>query len=174
MVHSSISPIKSQALNPLTVLPTSISSSCLANSFLDFFKDKITRLSSSLTPNATSSPHLPPTSNPPSFSAFSPTSQDEVRRAILMSSNATCSLNTIPTFLLKSCLDSLITPIINIINLSFSEGIFPASFKDALVLPLLKKHHLPHDDLSSYRPISNLNFLSKILERIILLRIKSH
>src|SRR2546425_1141 len=57
-----------------------------------------------------------------------------------MSSNATCSLDTIPTFLLKSCLDSLITPITNIINLSFLEGSFLTSFKDALVYPLLKKH----------------------------------
>src|SRR5438876_11416429 len=99
---------------------------------------------------------------------------DEVRRTLLMSSNATCSLDTIPTFLLKSCLDSLITPITNIINLSFLEGSFPTSFKDALVYPLLKKHNLPHEDLSSYRPISNLNFLSKILERIILFRINAH
>src|SRR3989442_119667 len=91
-----------------------------------------------------------------------------------MSSNATCSLDTIRTFLLKSCLDSLITPITNIINLSFLEGSFPTSFKDALVYPLLKKHNLPHEDLSSYRPISNLNFLSKILERIILFRMNVH
>src|SRR3989442_14599039 len=112
-------------------------------------------------PNPTSSPHLPPSSSPPSFNTFSPTSHDEVRIVILMSSNATCSLDTIPTFLLKSCLDSLITLITNIINLSFLEGSFPTSFKDALVYPLLKKHNLPHEDLSSYRPISNLNFLSK-------------
>src|SRR5207247_3041457 len=105
---------------------------------------------------------------------FAPPSPDYARHAILMSSNATCSLDTIPTFLLKSCLDSLITPITNIINLSFLEGSFPTSFKDALVYPLLKKHNLPHEDLSSYRPISNLNFLSKILECIILFRMNAH
>src|SRR5579872_1153654 len=37
-----------------------------------------------------------------------------------------------------------------------------------------KKHSLPKDDLSSYRPISNLNFISKLLERIIQTRITSH
>src|SRR5206468_2393069 len=162
------------SLKTPTILPTSISTSCLAQSFLDFFKDKIARLSSSLTPNFTSSPHLPPSSSPPPFNTFSPTSHDEVRHAILMSSSATCSLDTIPTFLLKSCLDSLITPITNIINLSFLEGTFPTSFKDALVYPLLKKHNLPHEDLSSYRPISNVNFLSKIVERIILFRMNAH
>src|SRR6267154_4749535 len=55
------------SLNPPTTLPTSISSSCLVNAFLDFFKHKITRLSSFLTLNPSSYPHLLPTSNPPSF-----------------------------------------------------------------------------------------------------------
>src|SRR5437867_1550562 len=104
------------SLKTPTILPISISASCLAKSFLDFFKDKIARLSSSLTPNPTSSPHLPPSSSPPSFNTFSPTSHEEVQRAILMSSNSTSSLDTIHPFLLKSCLDSLLTPISNIIN----------------------------------------------------------
>ena len=40
--------------------------------------------------------------------------------------------------------------------------------------PLLEKHNLPQDELSSYRPISYLNFVSKVLERIIHARISSH
>ena len=48
--------------------------------------------------------------------------------------------------------------------LSLSEGLFPDVFKYAIVTPLHKKHSLPKDELSSYRPISNLNFISKILE----------
>src|SRR5206468_2388293 len=51
---------------------------------------------------------------------------------------------------------------------SFLEASFSTSFKDAVVHPVLKKHDLPHENLSIYRPISNINFLSKILERIIL------
>ena len=43
-----------------------------------------------------------------------------------------------------------------------------------MVKPLLKKFSLPPDDLASYRPISNLNFVSKILERIIYTRITEH
>jgi hypothetical protein len=39
---------------------------------------------------------------------------------------------------------------------------------------LLKKQSLPKDDLASYRPISNLNFLSKLLERIIHNRLVAH
>src|SRR5580698_3925932 len=83
-------------------------------------------------------------------------------------------LDIIPIFLLKSCLDVLIHPITNLINLSLSERIFSSEFKSALVRPLLKEHSLPTDDLSSYRSISNLNFISKLLERIFLSRIIAH
>src|SRR5437867_5785980 len=41
-------------------------------------------------------------------------------------------------------------------------------------LHFIKKHSLPIEDLSSYRPISNLNFISKILERIIHNRLNHH
>jgi hypothetical protein len=61
-----------------------------------------------------------------------------------------------------------------LINLSFTESTFPSCFKQAKVIPLLKKHSLPKEDLSSYRPVSNLNFISKVLERIIQSRVMSH
>src|SRR5437867_7619483 len=41
-------------------------------------------------------------------------------------------------------------------------------------LHFIKKQSLPIEDLSSYRPISNLNFISKIFERIIHDRLNRH
>ena len=38
-----------------------------------------------------------------------------------------------------------------------------------MVLPILKKTSLDADTLSSYRPISNLSFLSKLVERVVVL-----
>ena len=55
-----------------------------------------------------------------------------------------------------------------------SEGSFSIIFKNAHVKPLLKKHNLPQDELSSHRPISNLNLVAMVLERIIHARISSH
>ena len=66
------------------------------------------------------------------------------------------------------------TTITHLVNLSVSEGAFPTTFKQAVVYPLLKKYSLPKDDLSSYRPISNLNFVSKILEKVIYARLCDH
>src|SRR6218665_1891365 len=51
---------------------------------------------------------------------------------------------------------------------------FPSCFKSALVTPLLKKPYLDPGNLSNFRPISNLNNISKILERLFLTRIMNH
>ena len=154
-------------------MPPSDSPSQLAASFLGYFGDKIVKLCSSFPAVSNVSPHTPPVSLP-SLPAFAPATTEEVRNVILSSSNATCSLDFIPTHLLKSCIDALLQPITCLINLSLSEGTFPDNFKHAIVITLHKKHSLPKDDLSSYRPISNLNFISKILERIIHTRLTFH
>src|SRR3981081_3459848 len=150
------------------------SPSVLASAFLSHFTEKITKLSSSFTSSSASSAKYIPLIPPPPISTFSPASNDEVRAAILSSSNASCLLDTIPTFLLKSCIDVFIHPVTTLINFALTEGSFPSKYKHAVVYPKLKKHSLPQDDLPSYRPIFNLNFISKILERIIYNRINNH
>ena len=64
--------------------------------------------------------------------------------------------------------------IVSIVNLSLSEVCFPTHFKSALVSPLLKKPTLNRDDMKNYRPVSNLSFLSKILEKVVASRLNSH
>ena len=51
---------------------------------------------------------------------------------------------------------------------------FSSSFKIAQVTPLLKKAGLDKDDPANYRPISNLNNISKLLEKLLLVRIQNH
>ena len=55
-------------------------------------------------------------------------------------------------------------------NLSFTKATFPSKFKLALISPLLKKPGLTKSDLANFRPISNLNTIGKILERLALSR----
>ena len=45
---------------------------------------------------------------------------------------------------------------------------FPQRIKSALVTPILKKRCLEHIDLKNYRPISDLCFIAKILEKHVL------
>ena len=51
------------------------------------------------------------------------------------------------------------------VNVSFKTGSFPSNSKRAIITPVLKNPTLDRDDLNNYRPVSNLTFLSKILER---------
>jgi hypothetical protein len=98
----------------------------------------------------------------------------EISKIVMTCSDATCILDPIPTRVLKSCIDVLADPLSRLVNMALSEGCFPELFRAAVVTPLIKKSSLPHDDLSSYRPISNLSFISKLLERIINIRITGH
>ena len=98
----------------------------------------------------------------------------EVRRLVLSAPCKSSDLDPLPTGLVKDCIDVLVTPIVSIVNLSLFEGCFPTHFKSALVSPLLKKPTLNRDDMKNYRPVSNLSFLSKILEKIVASRLNSH
>ena len=79
-----------------------------------------------------------------------------------------------PTSLLKSCQAVFTIIIARLANLSFTGGLFPSKFTLAQVTPLIKKAGLDRDDPSNYRPISNLNNISKIIERLFLHRIRTH
>ena len=46
-------------------------------------------------------------------------SEDEIKKLILSSSSKSCDLDPIPTSVLKNCLDILITPITDIINIQW-------------------------------------------------------
>ena len=78
---------------------------------------------------------IPPTR----IEAFELLAEDDVRVLIANSRSTSCCLDPIPTHLLKSCSDSLIPVITNIINSSLESGIFPDCWKEAVVIPLLKK-----------------------------------
>jgi hypothetical protein len=55
-----------------------------------------------------------------------------------------------------------------------SSGVIPDSMKLASITPLLKKASLNQEELSNFRPVSGLSFLSKLLVRVVLGRLTSH
>jgi len=80
----------------------------------------------------------------------------------------------IPTWLLKVCAPVLIHTITNIVNLSLTSGHFHPILKESVISPLLKKPTLDKDQVSNYRPISNLSLISKIIERVVKSRLTDH
>ncbi len=53
-------------------------------------------------------------------------------------------------------------------------GKVPTSLKEAMINPILKKASLDKDTLNNYRPVSNLPFISKLIERVVCAQIVSH
>lgn len=161
--------------NPTTSsVPTNIPSASIAQCLASFFGDKIVKLQSAIPVTATS-PHTPgPSFTPPQLTFFRPASVDEITRLILSSPNKQCESDPIPTSLLKQCVSVLAPVITRIVNASLASGYFPPVFKQSIVTPLLKKPTLDSDNLSNYRPISNLSFLSKLAERVVSSRLHEH
>ena len=54
------------------------------------------------------------------------------------------------------------------------HAIVPLSLKTALIRLLLKKPGLDKEVLKNYRPVSNLSFISKVLEKVVAKRLDDH
>ena len=135
-----------------TVLPAHSSDKSLADMIASFFSNKISKIRDTFPTSGSFNDALD--SVPPAFNAFMPVTEDEVHKCISESPTKSCSLDTIPTSLLKDCLD-ILSSITKLVNYSLIEGSFPNSFKKAVVAPpLIKKASLPRDDLKNYCPVS--------------------
>ena len=73
--------------------------------------------------------------------------------------------------ILKGIIPYIVDPLVHIFNLSLLNGEVPDTMKIAKVIPLFKKGDKL--DITNYRPISLLPSISKILEKIICIRLVS-
>ena len=145
----------------------------MALDFNSYFHDKIQKIRDGLTNNAPYTPPIDPICTS-AMATFKPFTEIEIKKLISKSSNAFSDLDPIPTWLVKECQEVLISPLTKIVNRSLSTGVFPSSMKTARVKPLIKKHNLDCNELKNYRPVSNLSFLSKLIERAVSLRLNSY
>ena len=161
-------------------LPNYSSARELAQRFSDYFINKIKHIRYNLDAKDSSRPTSPIAiigthrSLSSGLQSFQPASHTDIQKIIKRSPTKSCSLDPIPTSLLKQCLDALLPHITQTINLSLQLGEVPALFKSAIVTPLLKKPSLDRNILKNYRPVSNLPFLSKVLEKTVSLQLKSY
>ena len=153
------------------VLPKSVAADRLPEKFSEYFSEKITKIRSQFD-DSTPPENLLPGVN--AFTFFASVSVDEVRRVILSMPKKSCELDPLPTSLMLDCLEVILPSITSIINTSLNSGCVPHEFKHAIVRPLLKKPNLDPENLKNYRPVSNLPFLSKVLEKIVLLQLTAH
>ena len=103
-------------------LPESPDASSLANTFLDFFKDKIERIRTKFLPSDSPDPFLFPPAPPPKLINIIPATLTEIHKLIFASEKKQCLLDSITTFFLKLCFNELGPIITNLVNL------FPKEF----------------------------------------------
>ena len=149
------------------------SETILCNNFLSFFDDKIRSIRQNLDKeNNESATHPPFKGN--YLENFDPISEQDVKIIIESCASKSCDLDPVPTDILKQCLSELLPCITKVLNDSLQTGLVPDPFKHAIVKPLLKKAGLDENELKNYRPISNLPFLSKVLEKIVMKQLLHH
>lgn len=101
-------------------------------------------------------------------------SKDEVHKIMTSTSNSFCHLDPIPSSLVKKSSTALLPILTKIINMSLQSATVPSMMKHSIVIPRLKKSCFPPKDLTSYRPISHLSFITKLTETVAAAQIKEH
>ncbi len=148
------------------ILPKHDSALDLAHDFAQFFSDKVSKIQMSLaTTTDLPFPHDPITAEPPAISTFTKfkiLTESEVLKLIKNSPIKSLPLDPIP-----ADLPTLLPVLTSIVNLSLQQGIVPSLLKSAQLSPILKKASLDPETLNNYRPISNLTYLSKLVERAV-------
>ena len=157
-------------------LPSHDSAEEVANRFGNYFHDKIVKIREDLSTLRESVTHEEPPTEPVQcrLTEFEPASEKEVKKIIMDTASKSCMLDPMPTSLLKDCLDALLPFITKIVNISLSTNIMPVNLKEAIITPLLKKLKLDPELLKNFRPISNLTYISKLIERVVAARFNTH
>ena len=140
-------------------------SELIAEEFAVFFKDKVesVRASTSSTPL-----YDVPSKWTPALEQWTSVISDEVVKLIGSSLCKSCQLDPAPTWLVKEMCELLLPFISLLFNKLLASGCYPPEFKKAVLKkPLLKKHGLDVSQMNNYRPVLNLPFLSKLLQRIV-------
>jgi hypothetical protein len=142
--------------------------------FSNYFIDKINTIKDSIQCEEISTNVSEQTDSIALFTNFQLVSEQAVCKIIRSCASKRCDLDPMPTHLVKLVLPQLLPIITAIINKSLRTGNFPSDFKQALVTPLLKKPTLDSEVSKNFRPVSNLSFISKVLEKVVAHQLNEH
>ena len=157
-----------------TQLPVHDSSIELANRLANFFMEKINGIRDGpggTCPSTLVSDDVNICSS--ELDHFTSVDQD-VRQLIQSAKTKSCSLDPIRTCILKQHLPSFSSVTTKIINMSLNDAIMPSSFKEAILTPILKKSSSNPEVLKHFRPVSNVAFISMLIEKVVVYQIFKH
>ena len=159
--------------NQEKVLPSYESAKDLAQRFQTFFKEKIDKIRQTFkTEENIRSCHMRTNAR---LDDFQLTTEEEVKSIITSYGINSSPDDPIPVTMLKMNSDLLIPIWTNLVNLSLSQGSMDC-LKNAVLIPLIKELEdlCNKDFLPNYRPVSNLFFIGKLIERVVARRLQEH
>ena len=164
---------KSKRANEVTCLlnadgTTITNQVAIANNLNNYFASVGSKISLMFTPQiVNANEYKKYLSNPPQDSfALPPCTEYDIKKAYeSLKSSSSFDTDDLNKKMFDRILDLIITPITNIINMSFQSGVFPKAMKTAKVTAIFKSGD--HRLASNYRPISILPVLSKVIEKIV-------
>ena len=108
------------------------------------------------------------------FISFQDVTEHEIKHFIDKVDKKTCELDPVPATIFQGCKKSLPPLITTIVNKSLQSGCMPGKLKEAVLKPKLKKDSLNSEEYISFRPISNLKLLSKVIEKVVAAQLLEH
>ena len=85
----------------------------------------------------------------------------------------TNELDILPVTFIKENIEKFVDLLVNIVNISLQSGLFAKEWKTALLYPLIKKSGLDVIK-ANYRPVSNLSFISWLVEKAAINQLVQH
>ena len=158
-----------------TVLPTYDSLEQISEDFNNFFINKIGDIRKELSDfsdNTQLLHNMEKRNINCELSEFIPPSNKNIKDVITSFSNKTCAFDPVPTHIVKGNINLLLPFISRIVRQTISTGVFPSSLKtQSKVRPELKKPDIDPDLFVNYRPIANIPFLSKVIEKLVAIQV---
>ena len=152
----------------------------LANDFNQFFSSKVENIRESFHADSSSVLHGISESEEnlteslgSELHTLQPSTIDELREILSSMTLKTSFDDPLPASLYKSSLEILLPYILDLVNLSLLSGDM-SGLKESTISPILKKLSLDSEVKVNFRPIFNLQFLSKLIEKVVLKRLTDH
>src|SRR6218665_1946721 len=101
------------------------------------------------------------------FTELAEVTELDLRRLIISSPSKSSELDPLPPFLIQELIDILLPFLTLLCNTCLREGVLPSSQKRSIITPIIKQPGLDPSAPFSYRPIANVTFLSKIIDKLV-------
>ena len=146
-----------KASNPL---PESNSDEDLAEEFAEFFLSKVLQIRDSLTHYLK---YVVTDKDQPKLDMFRGLNEDKVLCIIMSMPVKHCDLDLIPATVMRKLIPHILQEITILVNQSLVHGDFAEVWKTSVCKPLIKSLKLDKVK-TSYRPVGNLLYLSKVVD----------